>query len=486
MDLIKNGKLLCRLRKAKGMTQKQVADKLGILPKTVSKWETGHGFPDVSVVSDLADILGVSERTLLSGSLTHNTEEAGNMKRTKFYVCSHCGAIMQGTGECRIICCGQPLDALKAIPADDNHTVSVSEIENDYYISFNHEMTKEHYISFAVYVTYDRVLTIRLYPEQDSSVRFPKLHGGRLYYYCSKHGLFKYRIAEKRRIRKDKQKNLTALMSAFVRAYHVENTKKPVFCDSVARQLFFDEEYKQIEKHIFLGGGDIKTYVNTQLAPTPLARAAFCEDSLKTALKTGTEQYVILGSGFDTFSVRNKFPNIRIFEIDKEEAVNDKINRLERAKIEIPENTRLISADLTRDSLEEVLEANGFDKNKKTFFSCLGLLYYLTSEEISSLLESISSFAVDGSTLVFDFADSHLFSSEIPRLKTMLKSAEKAGEPMKSCFGYGELEQLLEKNNFLIYEFLNDKDIQERYFADHNDGLTAFEHINYALTVLKK
>ena len=90
MDLCKNGKLLYNLRKGKGMTQKEVADKLGVVPKTVSKWETGHGFPDVSIVSALADIFGVSERTILSGDLKQNLEEAGNMKRTKFYVCLCC------------------------------------------------------------------------------------------------------------------------------------------------------------------------------------------------------------------------------------------------------------------------------------------------------------------------------------------------------------------------------------------------------------
>ena len=85
MDLNKNGKLLCDLRKAKGLTQKQVADKLGIVPKTVSKWETGHGFPDVSTVSALADILGVSEKTILSGDLEQNLESANNMKQTIHY-----------------------------------------------------------------------------------------------------------------------------------------------------------------------------------------------------------------------------------------------------------------------------------------------------------------------------------------------------------------------------------------------------------------
>ena len=192
MDLNKNGKLLCDLRKAKGMTQKQVADRLGIVAKTVSKWETGHGFPDVSVLSTLADVLGVSERVLLHGSLNQNNEEMGNIKRTRFYVCPHCGSIMQGTGKCQVVCCGKPIQQLKAEQPDDNHAITVSIIENDFYVQFNHEMTKEHFIRFVAYVGFDRVLMIRLYPEQDSAVRFPQMRGGKLYYCCNKHGLFEY------------------------------------------------------------------------------------------------------------------------------------------------------------------------------------------------------------------------------------------------------------------------------------------------------
>ena len=194
MDLAKNGKLLCDLRKAKGMTQKQVAEMLGVLPKTVSKWETGHGFPDVSTVSALADILGVNEKTILSGNLNTNPEEAVNMKRTKFYVCPDCGSFMQGTGNSEVICCGKPLSALKATIADDAHKISVSEIEDDYYIEFNHEMTKEHYISFVAYVRFDRVLTLKLYPEQNGEVRFPQMRGGKLYFFCNSHGLFEFKI----------------------------------------------------------------------------------------------------------------------------------------------------------------------------------------------------------------------------------------------------------------------------------------------------
>ena len=190
MDLSQSGKLLYDLRKAKGLTQKEIAEKIGVLPKTVSKWETGKGFPDVSVISSLSDVLGVSERILLSGNLTKNTHDAGNVRRTKIYVCPECGSIMQGMGECEVVCCGKPVEALVPQMADAAHTIDVSEIEDDFFV----EMTKEHFIKFIVCIGFDRLLTVRLYPEQDSSVRFPRMPRGKLYYYCSKHGLFECKI----------------------------------------------------------------------------------------------------------------------------------------------------------------------------------------------------------------------------------------------------------------------------------------------------
>ncbi len=112
------------------------------------------------------------------------------MKRTKFYVCPDCGSFMQGTGNSQVVCCGKQLEALKAVSADDEHTINISEIEDDFYIEFNHEMTKEHYISFVSYVRFDRVLTVKLYPEQNGELRIPQMRGGKIYYYCNTHGLF--------------------------------------------------------------------------------------------------------------------------------------------------------------------------------------------------------------------------------------------------------------------------------------------------------
>ena len=193
MNLEKVGSLILKLRKEKNMTQKQVADLLNISDKTVSKWERGLGCPDVSILTELSNIFGINIEKILLGDLEPNDVDGGNMKRIKFYVCPSCGNIISTTGEGEISCCGRKLK--ESIPniIDDNHKISVEEVENDYYVEIDHEMTKEHYISFVAYVTYDRVLLIKLYPEQSPTVRFPRLCGkferGKFYIYCNQHGL---------------------------------------------------------------------------------------------------------------------------------------------------------------------------------------------------------------------------------------------------------------------------------------------------------
>jgi len=116
------------------------------------------------------------------------------MKRTKFYICPECGSFMHGTGNCQLVCCGRQLDALKPRDVDDEHVINISEIEDDFYIEFNHDMTKAHYIGFVAYVRFDRVLTVRLFPEQEAAVRFTKMYGGKLYFYCNTHGLFEMKV----------------------------------------------------------------------------------------------------------------------------------------------------------------------------------------------------------------------------------------------------------------------------------------------------
>ena len=121
------------------------------------------------------------------------------MKRTKFYVCPQCSSLMQGSGNCQVICCGKQLKPLKPLTAQDEHQLTITEIEDDFYVELNHEMTKEHYISFISFVRFDRVMTVKLYPEQDPSVRIPRMYGGEFYYYCTTHGLYKQQLPPRKR-----------------------------------------------------------------------------------------------------------------------------------------------------------------------------------------------------------------------------------------------------------------------------------------------
>jgi len=151
---------------------------------------TRAGCPDVSLLRELSDILGVNIEKILLGDLEPNKKDGGNMKRIKFYVCPVCGNVISSTGMAEISCCGRKLNALKARPADLSHSVSAKAVEGDYYITLEHDMEKQHYITFMAYAVYDRVLLMKLYPEQAAQVRFPRSGHGVLYICCNSHGLF--------------------------------------------------------------------------------------------------------------------------------------------------------------------------------------------------------------------------------------------------------------------------------------------------------
>ncbi|CUX15115.1 helix-turn-helix domain-containing protein [Clostridium sp. C105KSO13] len=192
MDCVKTGKLIAKLRREMKLTQKNIADALGISNKTVSKWECGLGCPDVTYWADLSEILGVDMIQMLEGEITPNKPDSGNIDKVRFYSCPCCGNILTSTGSASIYCCGRKLECLMPAEKCEQYKISVVETDTDYYITFNHPMEKEHFISFAAYVKSDGIFFVRLYPEQAPAVRIPLNTGGRLYLYCIKHGLLSF------------------------------------------------------------------------------------------------------------------------------------------------------------------------------------------------------------------------------------------------------------------------------------------------------
>lgn len=188
------GNTIKELREKKGCTQKQLALVLGVSDKTISKWETGKGLPDVGIIAELATSLNVSLAELLAGEYVENKNRSGNMKKVSFYVCPVCGNVIQATGVGAYSCCGILLPVLEAEEAGQQHDINVEDTDGEYYVSMRHDMNKSHYVSFLAYVTVNHIQLIKLYPEQNTEGRFTKRGHGILYAYCNRHGFYKKNV----------------------------------------------------------------------------------------------------------------------------------------------------------------------------------------------------------------------------------------------------------------------------------------------------
>ena len=194
MDTYITSKTIKRLREERGLTQSQLAEKIGVSDKAVSKWETSKGLPDISLIEPLGKALGVSVIELMSGDTVMNKNISSNLLRSRLYVCPVCGNVIHSMGEALISCCGITLPPLEAEDADEEHKISIEPVEDEKFITVNHEMTKSHFISFIAYVTTDTFRLVKLYPEGNAETRMQFRGRGYLYVFCNRHGLMKIRV----------------------------------------------------------------------------------------------------------------------------------------------------------------------------------------------------------------------------------------------------------------------------------------------------
>ena len=185
------GTMIRRLREGMGLTQQELADRLNVSGKAVSKWETARGYPDVTLLEPLASALGVSLIELFSGADVTNANRAADMLRLRFCVCPVCGNVIQSTGEAVVSCCGLLLPALEAEDAEGSHAIRVERVEDEYYVSLDHEMSRTHYISFLAALRCDGCEIKKLYPEGAAEARFKIAGTEKLLCCCNRHGLFR-------------------------------------------------------------------------------------------------------------------------------------------------------------------------------------------------------------------------------------------------------------------------------------------------------
>lgn len=194
MDTYVTGPTIRQLREGRNLTQAELAEQIGVSSKTVSKWETSKGLPDISLLLPLAQALGISLIELMNGEPITNRNVSGNMLRCKFYVCPICGNVIHSTGNTVVSCCGVTLPALEPEEADDGHPVTLENVEDEQFVTVRHPMTKQHFISFLAFVTSDRIQLVKLYPEGNAQTRFQLRGMGYLYYYCNRHGLYRKKL----------------------------------------------------------------------------------------------------------------------------------------------------------------------------------------------------------------------------------------------------------------------------------------------------
>ena len=279
--------------------------------------------------------------------------------------------------------------------------------------------------------------------------------------------------------------NMTALVSCFVRAYHTENSNIKVYNDAFASKILTKEEYFNIASNMtsgikyfnpnYEGDEPLKWIVNNNIGPSVLARAAFNEKHLFNDIKLGLEQYVIIASGYDTIGYKvNK--KIKVFELDKKEIIEDKIKRTKNFD---NENISYISCDFNENWILDLLNS-GYDKNKKTFCSLLGISYYLPKSTFSKTIKLLSDNMPKGSSIIFDYPNEH------KETKTE-ELAKLANEEMKSNYSYDEVLKIAELSNMQIYEHLESVQIDNTYFYDYNTlntiKLKAPKGVSYCLLV---
>ena len=190
MDRYVTGTMIRKIREQKHLTQEELASRLYVSSKAVSKWETGQGFPDISLLEPLAEALGVSVIELLAGQNIVNQNRASNMLHAVGYVCPVCGNGILSLGQAVVSCCGITLPPLKPEDADEEHRIRVSVSDGEYYVTVDHPMQKDHYITCISALADNSNQFVKLYPESSAEARFRIAGVRRIYAYCNRHGLF--------------------------------------------------------------------------------------------------------------------------------------------------------------------------------------------------------------------------------------------------------------------------------------------------------
>lgn len=282
------------------------------------------------------------------------------------------------------------------------------------------------------------------------------------------------------------RESVTAKLCAFARAWHAIHTSDRIFHDDLAFDIMGRAEYDALYDLVsrgFDGDGtpfsreDAEQIICEYIAPIPLSRIRFAETRLHDfARRHGNIQYVICGAGSDTFLFRNDDPDIEIFELDHPDTQRYKRERIRQLSWIVRPNVHFVPVDFERERMTDALLRAGFDPQKKTFFSILGVTYYLTLDVFSETLSQIAALSAPDSAVVFDYPMKHgSFPARVRRLEQITASL---GEQMRGGYDYSEVSRALYGLGFQIDAYLTPERVQQAFFAGRTDRMRAFENVS--------
>ncbi|MCL1670646.1 class I SAM-dependent methyltransferase [Elizabethkingia ursingii] len=265
----------------------------------------------------------------------------------------------------------------------------------------------------------------------------------------------------------DQRPDNTAVRTALWRAFHIQADTKPyILEDNVGLQLIAPEEGWQERP-------DIK--YTQRLRATVVARSRYIEDLIITESKKGTDQYVILGSGLDTFAQRNPdiVSKIQIFEIDQPETLTWKQKRLPETGFHIPENLHFVPVNFEKSSWWEQLLKAGFNIHKPSVIACTGVTLYLTRAAIIETLHHIASLATGSVIAISFYLPLELLEKEDQPMQEMAnKGAQQAGTPFISFFSPEEIITIAKESGLNDTKLIYTQDMRDLYFKNRTDGLS--------------
>jgi methyltransferase (TIGR00027 family) len=293
---------------------------------------------------------------------------------------------------------------------------------------------------------------------------------------------------------KANQISVTAIMTAYIRAYHATNDDPVIFNDSLAYQLIPEERCNLIEQGLKSAiqthegnANDIREVslsplLQTMGLPNVVSRSRYTEDKLIAEIKKGVKQYVILGAGLDTFAFRHKklLEEIKVFEVDQPDTQEFKRKRLIDLGWEIPAGLHFVSTDFSKESVAEALLRTPYNPKAKSLFSLLGVTMYLSPNDVYETLRSIAQIAPAGSSVIFDY-----HTETDANLDEIRKELQKMGESMNTTFDPARLAAELRKAGFDLLEDLGPAAIQERYFKGRTVVYHANQNVHLAWAVIQ-